>query len=286
MAERSGAIDRPAAQARPGITPVWDAPMALQRVEHVMGTAVGIRVRDAGVPLSAIHEAFDWLRSVDARFSTYRADSEISRIARGDLPEREASLDVRQVLALCDELAAESGGFFDARHHRADGSLDPSGVVKGWSVDEAALRLDAAGARSFAINAGGDILVRGEPAPGRGWRIGIQHPFVADRVARVLEVRRGAVATSAAYARGEHIRVPGSDDAPRELLSVTVVGPSLTYADAYATTAFAMGLAGLDWVARHPGYGVYAITADERVLWSPVIGPLLADPIPSANPAA
>jgi FAD:protein FMN transferase len=274
------------AEPWPGVSPMPDAAVALGRVEHVMGTAVGIRVRDARVAMAAVDDAFGWLRDVDRRFSTYRADSEISRIARGDLPEREASLDVRQVLALCDELFTESGGVFDARHHRADGSLDPSGVVKGWSVDEAALLLDAAGARNFAINAGGDILARGEPAPGRGWRVGIRHPFVADRVARVLEVRRGAVATSAAYERGEHIRVPGSDQAPRELLSVTVVGPSLTYADAYATTAFAMGLAGLDWVARHPGYGVYAITADERVLWSPVIGPLLVDPVPSAHPAA
>ncbi len=269
-----------------GIRPMPDAAVALGRVEHVMGTAVGIRIRDAGVPIAALDDAFAWLRDVDRRFSTYRADSEISRIARGELPERDASLDLRQVLALCDELSVESGGLFDARGHRADGSLDPSGVVKGWSVDEAALLLDAAGARNFAINAGGDILVRGEPAPGRGWRVGIRHPFLADRVARVLEVRRGAVATSAAYERGDHIRVPGSDEAPRELLSVTVVGPSLTYADAYATTAFAMGLAGLDWVARHPGYGVYAITADERVLWSPIIGPLLADAVPSAHPAA
>ncbi len=269
-----------------GIGPMPDTPVALSRVEQVMGTAVGIRVRDAGVPLSALDRTFAWLRDVDARFSTYRSDTEISRVGRGELPEREASLDVRQVLALCDELAAQSDGYFDARHHRADDALDPSGVVKGWSVDEAALLLDAAGARNFAINAGGDILVRGEPAPGRGWRVGIRHPFIGDRVACVLEVRRGAVATSAAYERGDHIRVPGRDTAPAELLSVTVVGPSLTYADAYATTAFAMGIAGLDWVARHPGYGVYAITADERVLWSPVIGPLLADPAPSAHPAA
>lgn len=261
-----------------GLTPMPDATVALGRVEHVMGTAIGIRVRDAGVPLTALDDAFGWFRDVDERFSTYRSESEISRIARGELPEREASLDVRQVLALCDELAAESDGFFDARHHRADDALDPSGVVKGWSVDEAALLLDAAGARNFAINAGGDILVRGEPAPGRGWRVGIRHPFITDRVARVLEVRRGAVATSAAYERGDHITVPGADEAPRELLSVTVVGPSLTYADAYATTAFAMGLAGLDWVARHPGYGVYAITADQRVLWSPAVGPLLVEP--------
>ena len=261
-----------------GILPVGDAAFPLARVEHLMGTAVGIRIRDAGVAPEALAEAFAWLRDVDERFSTYRPDSEISRISRGELPEREASLDVRQVLALCDELSAETGGAFDARRHRSDGSLDPSGVVKGWSVDEAAQLLDAAGARNFAINAGGDIVVRGEPAPDRGWRIGIRHPGRADRVARVLEVRRGAVATSAAYERGEHITLAHGRAASHELLSVTVVGPSLTYADAYATAAFAMGLSGLAWVTRHPGYGVFAITADERVLFSEAVEPLLADP--------
>ncbi len=261
-----------------GIGPLTDAVFAHARVEHVMGTAVGIHVRDTDLAPGALAGAYAWLRGVDERFSTYRAGSEISRIARGELPEGQASLDVRQVLALCDELAGESGGVFDARHHRADGALDPSGVVKGWSVDEAALLLDAAGARNFAINAGGDIVVRGEPAAGRGWRIGIRHPFRADRVARVLEVRRGAVATSAAYERGNHITVAGGSAPPPELLSVTVVGPSLTYADAYATTAFAMGLRGLGWVAGHPGYGVYAITADQRALWSPALEPLLVAP--------
>lgn len=261
-----------------GIRPVGDTAFPLHSVEHVMGTAVGIDVRDGDVPASSLVGAFAWLRAVDERFSTYRSGSKISRIGRGELAETDASLEVRQVLALCDELAAESGGAFDARHQRADGGLDPSGVVKGWSVDEAALLLDAAGARNFAINAGGDVVVRGEPAPGRGWRVGIRHPLQSDRVAAVLELRRGAVATSAAYERGEHIVDPRANTAPgeRELVSVTVVGPSLTYADAYATTAFAMGLSGLGWVARHAGYGVYAITVDERVLWSPVVGPLLS----------
>jgi thiamine biosynthesis lipoprotein len=58
-------------------------------------------------------------------------------------------------------------------------------------------------------------------------------------------------------------------------VSMTVVGPSLTYADAYATAAFVMGLAGLEWVAGRPGYGAYAITADDRVTWTEEIDRLL-----------
>ena len=57
---------------------------------------------------------------------------------------------------------------------------------------------------------------------------------------------------------------------------MTVVGPSLAMADAFATAAFAMGGDGPGWVTGHPGYGVYAITDDGRVRWSPDLDRLLA----------
>jgi thiamine biosynthesis lipoprotein len=247
-----------------------------RRVEQIMGTAIGIDVRDAGVPPSALDEAFAYLRDIDARFSLYRADSEMSRLARGELALDVASADLRQVLVLCDAIRDASGGAFDAGRHRRDGLLDPTGLVKGWALEEAAWRIDAAGGRNFAVNGGGDILVRGEEAPGQPWRIGIRHPRQRDRVAAVLALREGAVATSAAYERGEHILDPRTGLAPREVVSMTVVGPSLTYADAYATAAFVMGLAGLEWVGSRPGYGAYAITADDRVTWTDVVDRLLA----------
>ena len=183
---------------------------------------------------------------------------------------------MRRVLALCDDLQRTSDGYFDARGHRVDGLLDPSGVVKGWAVEEAAWLLEAAGVRHYALDAGGDVIVRGEPEAGRAWRIGLRHPRHADRVTAVLSVGRGAVATSGAYERGGHIRDPHTGREAAGLLSLTVVGPSLTYADAYATAAFAMGPEGLAWVARHPGYGAYACTPDGRALWTGVTERYLA----------
>ena len=233
----------------------------LLRVEQIMGTAIGIDLRDEDVPASAVEAAFDSLRRADARFSTYRPDSEVRRLSRGELALADCSLELRQVLALAEQLRSDSGGYFDVRGHRADRGLDPSGVVKGWAVEEAAWILDAAGARNYAINAGGDVVVRGEPEPGEPWRIGIRHPLRADAIARVIDLRTGAVATSGAYERGEHIIDPLTGAPPSGWLSITVVGPSLTYADAYATAAFAMGRPGLRWVASHPGYRAYGITA-------------------------
>ncbi len=245
------------------------------RVEQIMGTAIGIDVPGGDLPAEVIDDAFALLRDVDARFSSYRPDSEVSRLIRGELEEADASADLRAVLGLCEDLRRTSDGYFDIRGHRADGRPDPTGLVKGWAIDEAAFRLDAAGALDFAINAGGDIVARGEPEPGRPWRVGIRHPEQGDRLAAVLRIRDLAVATSGLYERGDHIVDPHDGQAARDLMSVTVVGPSLTYADAYATAAFAMGSAGAAWVHGHPGYGAYAIGADRRSVWTPRVELLL-----------
>lgn len=238
------------------------------RVEHVMGTAVGVDLRDPRdrVPERALDGFFAWLREVDARFSTYRADSEVSRIGRGELAPGQAHPDVREVLQLCEEVSRCSGGAFSV--WRPGGALDPSALVKGWSVERGARILGDAGARNFCINAGGDVLARGEPEPGRAWRVGIRHPEIAGRVAAVLAVRDLAVATSGAYERGDHILDPRSGRPARELLSMTVVGPSLTLADAYSTAAYVMGREGASWIAGIPGYEACAVTADRRTVWT------------------
>lgn len=236
------------------------------RVEHVMGTAVGVDLRDPGVPERALDAFFAWLREVDARFSTHRADSEISRIGRGELAPEDAHPDVREVLELCEEVHRCSGGLFSVR--RPGGALDPSALVKGWSVERGARLLEDAGARNLCINAGGDVLARGEPEAGRAWRVGIRHPEIADRVAAVLAVRDLAVATSGAYERGAHILDPRSGRPARALLSMTVVGPSLTLADAYSTAAFVMGVDGASWIDGIPGYGACAVTCDRRAVWT------------------
>jgi len=279
MAEQAAAAARTsptasiAAAVTPAVTPAVRGP---HRVAPIMGTVISIDVRDPGIPESVVDAMLARLEEIEARFSTYRSGSEISRIARGELAEADASVEVRFVLGMCDDLHRTTDGWFDARGHRADGRLDPSGLVKGWAVEEAALLLDEAGARNYSCNCGGDVIARGEPEPGRPWRVGIRHPDRADAVARVLAVRDLAVATSGAYERGDHIRDPRTGKAPTGLLSVTVVGPSLTWADVYATTAFAMGEAGPAWVATHSGYGALAITTDQRLVWTPLVEPLLA----------
>jgi FAD:protein FMN transferase len=237
-----------------------------------MGTVIGLDVRDGDVPDSALDEAGSWLLGVDQRFSPFRLESEISRLARGELAADACSADVRFVLTRCEALQIESEGYFDIRAPGLRGGLDPSGYVKGWAAEEAAYILEAAGARSYLVNAGGDVIVRGEPEPGRPWVVGIRHPLEADQVvARVsppLEFTRFAVATSGSYERGEHIIDPHTGSRPDRWSSITVVGPSLALADAYATTAYAMGDAGLAWLSARAGYSAYAIDRDFKASWT------------------
>jgi len=229
-------------------------------VRDVMGMPVAVDVRDGAADPEL---AFAWLREVDAVFSTYREDSEIRRLDRGELALADCRPEVDEVLSACLALERETGGFFSAR---PAGRLDPSGYVKGWAIDGAAGRLAAAGATRFCINAGGDVVAYGRPAPGRGWRVGIRHPDDLERVAAVLAVEDLAVATSGEYERGAHILDPHTGRPPSGPLSVTVVGPDLATADAYATAAFAMGADGPEWTATLDGYDALCITSDGRVL--------------------
>jgi thiamine biosynthesis lipoprotein len=287
LAGHNGAMSEPishAIPAEPSATPASNesGTPGLRRVEHIMGTAISFDVRDANVPPAALDEAFEYLRDIDRRFSTYKADSEISRLSRGEIAEADCSPDVRRVLELCDQIRQITEGYFDIRGHLWDGGIDPSGLVKGWSLENAGRILEAAGAGNYCINGGGDILIRGEPTPGAAWRVGIRHPLEADKLASVLAVREGAVATSGAYERGDHVLDPFTGKPPKGVLSITVVGPSLTYADAYATAAFAMGPTGLAWIGNLEGYQGCAITADPdgsngRIAWTDGFESLLAD---------
>ena len=242
--------------------------MAERRTEHVMGMPVTLDVRDDDLAPGALDRAFAWLRWVDATFSTYDRDSEISRLNRGELALAATHPLVREVLDHCEALRHATNGAFDARAPRP-GELDPSGLVKGWALERAVEQLERDGARNLLADAGGDVCLRGGPAPGRPWRVGIRHPPRQDRVAAVLELTGLAVATSGTYERGEHIVDPRTGRPPTGVLSVTIVGPELGTADAYATAAFALGEDGPAWTATLPGHHAMTILAGDRVLSTP-----------------
>jgi thiamine biosynthesis lipoprotein len=228
----------------------------MRRAEAVMGTNISVVVADPA-PTDVVDSVFDWFRAVDERFSTYKPDSEVCTLSPALSPL------MREVLDRCGELWKETAGYFDVY---ATGRLDPSGYVKGWSVQVASDQLLAAGCANHLINAGGDVRVRGEAARGRPWRVGIRHPFSPADVCCVVAGTDLAVATSGIYERGPHVVDPYTGVPATGLRSVTVVssGPlaDLGTADAYATAALAMGGSGLDWLAALAGYDCAVVTDD------------------------
>ena len=235
-----------------------------RHVEECMGTVFSIDVRDPGRWDAALADVVSYLHRVDAVFSTYKAGSDITRIRRGELAVEDADPDVAKVLELCSVIEAETEGYFSAYW---DGRLDPTGLVKGWAIEQASRILKTHGSHNHLVNGGGDVQMTGEPAPGEPWVVGIADPLDRTRLLTVVRSESPgdfAVATSGVAERGAHIVDPFTSGAPQELASVTVVGRSLTRVDAYATAAFAMGWPALRWL-EPLGYEALFVAADGRV---------------------
>ena len=227
-----------------------------------MGTMVALDIADplpAAVLERLADDLFAWMRDVDARFSTFRADSEVCRTERRELAPADRSPHFVDVLESCAELWRETDGYFDVY---ATGRLDPSGYVKGWAAEVASARLASAGSHNHLVNAGGDVRVRGGPRPGERWRVPLRHPWNGDGAFLILAVTDVGVATSGTYERGFHVVDPRTGRPAHGLRSVTVVGADLGRADAYATAAVAMARAGVDWLAGLDGYEVAVVTED------------------------
>lgn len=231
-------------------------------VEHCMGTVFTIDIRDTGDWADAVGDVVAWLHHVDTTFSTYQVGSDITRIRRGELRVTDAHPDVATVLELCVELQASTGGAFNAM---VGGRLDPTGLVKGWAIEQASQMLRRQGALNHAVNGGGDMQLAGEAAPGRAWNVGITDPGNRARVLRVVTGRDLAVATSGTAERGLHIVDPFTDAPADRLASATVVGPALTLADAYATAAFVMGTHALTWIQHVEDYEALLVATDGTV---------------------
>lgn len=232
-------------------------------VAPVMGTTVTVDVRDPGVGDTVVRAALGILTAIEDRFTTFREESAVARIGRGQLRVEDAPDDVREVLQACAVLRAESDGAFDAWR---GGRLDPSGYVKGWAGDRAADVLRAGGATAFAVNLGGDVVCGDGPSAGVPWRIGIRDPDDDRRVLLVLGVEHGAVATSGLYERGGHVAHGRTGDVPAAWRSISVLAPDLATADAVATAALAMDADGPAWAASRFGCEVAALDARGR-LW-------------------
>ena len=224
-----------------------------------MGLPISLALRgrhaDDGAARWAWASVMAVLREADLVFSTYRADSAISRLNRGEITEEDCPPEVAQVLALGAAARQQSGGAFDVRRPGPDGRsvLDPSGVVKGWAVERASVVLHELDGTDFCLSAGGDLICRTLDPAGIPWRIGIENPHDPNRVLATVPMFNGAVATSGTAHRGAHLVDSRTGRAPTTVASVTVITRSLTWADIDATAAFAHGPDAARWLRNRPG---------------------------------
>lgn len=224
-----------------------------------MGMPVTVEIADAGASEALLDVVFSYFEYVDATFSTYKLASEISRINRGELALGAASDAMRAIFGLAEQTRQQTNGYFNIARN---GQYDPSGIVKGWAIDQAAERLREHGCANFYVDAGGDIQLAGANSAGKLWRVGIRNPFTIDEIVKVLALTDCGIATSGTSIRGQHIYNPFQPGQPlTEVVSLTVIGPDAYEADRFATAAFAMGQAGILFIEQLAGFEGYQIDA-------------------------
>jgi thiamine biosynthesis lipoprotein len=274
-------MELPTVPGDPAAIPTFDGARALSDVaraawvEQIMGMPISIHVR-GDAPRSdhvaaAVQRAFAQLRWVDAVFSTWKVDSQVSRLQRGELALADCDREVREVAQLCEQARERTEGWFDADLPTPDGGrrFDPTGLVKGWAVERAGRLLADLDGHDFMINAGGDVTLGCRRADTPDWTIGIENPADRSQLVATVPLRSGGVATSGTAARGAHILEPETGRPATGLGSVTVIGPSLMWADVYATAAFARGPGCESWLRTLDQHAALVVDLDGRLTTTP-----------------
>ena len=231
-----------------------------------MGMPVTLEVVDASATDALFDIVFAYFEYIDEKFSTYKEHSEISRINRCELKLEDASDDMKLIFAQAEQTRLDTNGYFDIQH---SGLYDPSGLVKGWAIFNAAEILKQKGFENFYVDAGGDIQMSGLNNQGQSWRVGIRNPFNLDEIVKVLSVTDRGVATSGTYVRGQHIYNPlNEDQIITDILSLTVIGPDIYEADRFATAALAMGRDGIKFIGSLAGFEGYMIDKEKKATFT------------------
>lgn len=248
--------------------------MRTQHEIEVWGTVLFIDVTSEFEIEPAITELTEYVNHVDEVFSTYKTNSTISQLRRGEIEIDICSPEVIEVWNICAYIKDLTEGAFDP--WAVDGGFDPSGLVKGWAADKCADRLAKAGAKHIQINAAGDLSLRGGFTPEKPWSIGVVNPDNRLEILQAFEIQDGAIATSGTYERGAHIKDPYTGMIAIGAKSATVIGPDGAIADALATALMVSGRDGAVWFTTPElsEYSAWVIDRHENVAWS--IGPATA----------
>lgn len=150
-------------------------------------------------------------------------------------------------------------------------------IAKGQAVDELATILDAKGQKSYYLEIGGEMKLKGLSDRNLKWIVGIDIPVETNSglaqdlhrdIENYVEITGKAMATSGNYRDfyeldGEiysHTLSPKTGKpVRREILSATVVSDNVAQADAFATAFMVMGVEkSLNLIKENPSLGIEA----------------------------
>ena len=230
----------------------------MRQTRTIMSMTVQVEIVDENASDEVFKKVFSFLEGVDEQFSTFKNDSEISKINRGEIKDAEYSNGMKEIFELAEITKKDTNGYFDII--APGGKYDPLGIVKGWAIHEAALILKKEGYKNFFVDISGDIEVSGTNK-GEKWKVGIRNPFNFDEIIKVVGLENGkGLATSGNYMNGNHIYNPvNKNQGINDIVSLTVIGPNALEADRFATPAFAMGRDGINFIENLPGFEGYMI---------------------------
>ena len=250
--------------------------MRSERLVETWGTVIVVDANSSRLDKSSLVKAIDEVENfffqVDRDFSTFKADSQVSRIRRGELEISNATEYVQQVWALCEFSRDITLGAFDP--WKAAGGFDPSGLVKGWAAEIGTQMLVEAGCENVLINASGDIVLRGGQPNDDGvtkpWNIGISSPDDVEKFVKIFDVTDGSVATSGDYEKGAHIVDPHTGLIAIGARSATVIGPDGALCDALATALMVDGIDAEKWIGRPElsEYSFWTINRHDGTAWA------------------
>lgn len=237
----------------------------MKRQKDIMGMPVIINIVDATVKEEDFSSVFSYFHAIDQRFSTYKEDSEVTKINRGEITKENYSSAMKKIVRLSEETKRQTNGYFDII---SNGKLDPSGLVKGFAIAQAANMLKKKEYANFYVEIAGDIQVYGKNEKGEKWRVGIRNPYNKEEIVKVLQLENNGIATSGTYIRGNHIYNPIDKKSADAIVSMTVIGSNIYDADRFATAAFAMGEKGIQFIDSLAGFEGYMITKDNRAYYT------------------
>ena len=233
----------------------------MKRTAKIMGMKVVIQVMDQKVGADDFRDVFNYLRQIDRRYSPFKPNSLVSQINNGSLIASRYDSELRKIIRLCQWTKKKTAGFFNPYHN---GRFDPSGLVKGYSIKQAADLLYRRGFRKIYLEIAGDIQLYG-PKP---WRVGIANPFNPAEVIKVVALKNRGIATSGQYYQQGHIYNPHKTVISGDIVSVTVIGPNVDLADRLSTAVFAMGKNGPAYLRQQSKYAGYFVTSDRKAFWT------------------